>query len=185
MDITAQIYHDFRQGNIDSLYKEGYASMKAFAARYLTDTYSMMAEDCVQDAIVKAYGTRHTFSSPLQLKAYLYTCIRNACVTLLRKTASREHYIVQQEALEDELSAAIIEQETLDLLHRAIHELPEKYRKVFELGYEQGLSYAEAARQLGITIDGYDKRRAKMISLLRTKFRSNDRMQAVMALLFV
>lgn len=170
MQISEQTYQNFKHGIIDNLYREAYVSMKSFAARCLTDTYSMMAEDCVQDAIVKAYGTRQTFTSPSQFKAFLYTCIRNNCVSLLRKTNSRLNYISQQDTIEDErLSAAIIEQETLDLLYEAIGQLPEKFRKVFELGYEQGLSYAEAPEQLGITIDGYGKRRAKMISLLRGK----------------
>ncbi|MBR2291140.1 MAG: sigma-70 family RNA polymerase sigma factor [Prevotella sp.] len=184
MQISEQIYDDFKRGHIDSLYREGYASMKAFAARYLTDAYAMMAEDCVQDAIVKAYDTRHTFTSPSQFKAFLYTCIRNSCVSVLRKTTSRANYIAQQDTVEEErLSAAIIEQETLDLLRQAISELPEKYRKVFELGYEQGLSYAEAAKQLGITIDGYDKRRARMITLLRKRFKGNEPMLMLISLL--
>lgn len=186
MEINEHLYNDFRHGRIDSLYQEAYASMKAFAARYLTDNYAMMAEDCVQDAIEKAYLTRTSFKSASQLKAYLYTCIRNNCVSLLRKTNSRANYISQQDTVEDErLSAAIIEQETLDLLHRAIAELPEKYQRVFELSFEKGLSYADAAKQLGITIDGYNKRRAKMISLLRERFKDNDQMLMLITIMLV
>ena len=185
MQISEQIYDDFKRGHIDSLYREGYASMKAFAARYLTNTYAMMAEDCVQDAIEKAYRTRSSFESPSQFKAFLYTCIRNSCVSLLRKTTSRANYIAQQDTVEEErLSAAIIEQETLDLLYQAISELPEKYRRVFELGYEQGLSYADAAQQLGITIDGYDKRRARMIKLLRDRLKNSEQLQLLLTILF-
>lgn len=184
MEIDEQLYNDFRQGHIDSLYREAYASMAAFAARYLTDDYAMMAEDCVQDAIEKAYRTRTSILSASQLKAYLYTCIRNSCVSLLRKTSSRANYIAQQDTIEDEhQSAAIIEQETLDLLHQAIAELPEKYQQVFELSFEKGLTYADAAQRLGITIDGYNKRRAKMISLLRKRFKGNDQMQMLIAIL--
>lgn len=177
MEISEQTYSDFKRGHIDSLYRECYASMIAFAARYLSDSYAMMAEDCVQDAIEKAYRTRPTFTSPSQLKAFLYTCIRNGCVSLLRKTGSRANYIAQQPTAEDEqLSAAIIEQETLDLLHLAISELPEKYRQVFQLSFEEALSYADAARRLGITIDGYSKRKAKMLSLLRDRMRGSARL---------
>lgn len=183
MQISEQIYADFKQGSIDGLYREAYASMKAFAARFLTDNYAMMAEDCVQDAIVKAYDTRKTFTSPAQFKAFLYTCIRNSCVSLFRKTNSQANYITQQTTIEDErLSVAIIEQETLDLLHQAVSELPEKYRQVFEFSFEQGLSYAEAAEQLGITIDGYNKRRAKMIGILRKRFKDNEQFLMLLTL---
>ena len=90
MDISDQILKDFKSGRIDSLYAEGFSSLKAFAARYLTDSYAMMAEDCVQDAIVKAYETRHTFTSPLQMKGFLFTCVRNACISFLRKVKSSQ-----------------------------------------------------------------------------------------------
>ena len=178
MEISEQLYNDFRQGRIDSLYHEAYASMAAFAARYLADKHALLVEDCVQEAIEKAYRTRTSINNPSQLKVYLYTCIRNRCVSLLRKTNSRAKYIAQQDTTEDErLSVTIIEQETLDLLHRAISELPEKYQVVFELSFEKGLSYADAAQRLGITIDGYNKRKAKMISLLRKRFKENGEMQ--------
>lgn len=186
MGITEQIFQDFKAGRIDSFYAQEYPSLKAFAARYLTDDYAMMAEDCVQDAIVSAYQTRHMFNSSLQMKTFLYTCIRNACISILRKVDSRQNYLSEQEdEYECEISAAIIEQETLDCLHTAIHELPEKYRQIFNLEYEQGLRHAEIAKLLGITIDGVVKRKAKMISLLREKFKNDKLMQLFIALVSI
>ena len=177
MNINEQIFQDFKAGRIDSLYTQEYPSLKAFAARYLTDSYAMMAEDCVQDAIVNAYQTRNSFNSPLQMKAFLYTCIRNSCVSILRKIDSQRNYLSEQdEDYEWEVSAAIIEQETLDRLHAAIRSLPEKYRQIFDLDYEQGLKHAEIANLLGISIDGVTKRKAKMISLLREKFKDDKQM---------
>jgi RNA polymerase sigma-70 factor (ECF subfamily) len=186
MNISAQIYNDFKRGYIDSLYAEGFASLKAFAARYLTDNYAMMAEDCVQEAIINTYQTRHTFTTPLQLKAYLFASVRNSCISILRKTTSKANYLSeQQEGYEEELSAAIVEQEALDLLHHAISELPEKYRQIFDLDFEQGLRHAEIARLLGITIDGVTKRKAKMISLLREKLKGNHQMQMLIMFLVI
>ena len=186
MEISEQIYKDFKSGHIDSLYAECFSSLKSFAARYLTDNYAMMAEDCVQDAIVNAYQTRQTFTSPMQMKAYLYTCVRNACISILRKVNSQQNYLSEQdEEYERELSAAIIEQETLDRLHAAIRELPEKYRQLFELSYEQGLHHAEVARLLGITIDGVQKRRTKIVSILRDKFKDDRQMLFVIAMMTV
>ena len=177
MNINEQILQDFKAGQIDSLYTTEFSSLKAFAARYLTDNYAMMAEDCVQDAIVNAYQKRHTFNSPIQMKAFLYTCVRNACISILRKIDSQQNYLSEQETeYEWEISAAIIEQEALDRLHAAISELPEKYRQIFDLDYEQGLKHAEIANLLGISIDGVTKRKAKMISLLREKFKDDKQM---------
>ena len=184
MNINEQTFQDFKAGRIDALYAEGYVSLQAFAARYLTDNYAMMAEDCVQEAMTKAYQTRHTFTSPLQLKSFLFTCVRNDSISILRKVGSHQNYLSElEEGYEEELSAAIIEQETLDRLHEAINELPEKYRQLFDLSYEQGLRHAEVAHLLGITIDGVQKRRAKMISLLREKFKNDMDMLIFIAML--
>lgn len=183
MEVLDKVYNDFKHGEISTLYAELYVSMKAFAARYLTDAYSLMAEDCVQDAIVNAYNTRDTFNSPFQFKAYLYTCIRNNCIALLRKANSYQNWLEQQENQEEELTAIIIEQETLDLLHKAIAELPEKYRQIFDLSYEQGLKNAEVAQMLGVTIEAIDKRKAKMLMLLRKKFKHNPAMQILITVL--
>ena len=90
---------------------------------------------------------------------------------------------ISADAVEPEISAALIEQETLDLLHAAIDELPEELRQVFELNFEQGLRNAEAARLMSLSLNGFNKRKAKMISLLRNKFHDNDTMLLFITLL--
>ncbi|MBR1464437.1 MAG: RNA polymerase sigma factor [Prevotella sp.] len=185
MHIGENIYADFVKGRLDSLYHENYSSMKAFAAHCLTDHYALMAEDCVQDSILKAYRNRETFSSASQLKSFLYACIHNQCIDILRKAKSQESYLSHQGLLNDDLAANIAQQETLDLLYEAIEELPEKYRQVFELSYEQALSNAEIAKLLGITISGVSKRKERMVAMLRKKFIGNDEMQRLLTILFL
>lgn len=181
-----KVYTDFKNGQIDTLYAELYAPLMNYAARFLTNDYSMMAEDCVQEAIIKAYQTRDTFTSSYQLKSYLFTCIHNNCVSVLRKASSRQNYVLMpKEEIEQEFSASMIEQETIDMLHAAIRELPEKYQQLFELNYEQGLKNEEVARLLEISINGFNKRKAKMISLLREKFKDNELMQILITVLLV
>lgn len=181
-----KVYTDFKKGIIDTLYAEMYAPMMTYAARFLTNNYAMMAEDCVQEAIIKAYQTRDTFKSPYQLKSFLFTCIHNSSISVLRKVSSHQNYSkMPQEEMEQEFSASMIEQETIDLLHAAIRELPEKYQQLFELNYEQGLKNEEVARLLEISINGFNKRKAKMISLLRDKFKDNELMQILITVLLV
>lgn len=178
------VYTDFKQGKIDSLYAEMYAPMMSYAARFLTNDYAMMAEDTVQEAIIKAYQTRGTFSTPYQLKSFLFTCIHNNCISVLRKVSSHQNYVSQpQEVIEQEFSASMIEQETIEMLHAAIRELPEKYQQLFELNYEQGLKNEEVARLLDISINGFNKRKAKMISLLREKFKDQELMQMLITVM--
>ena len=78
----------------------------------------------------------------------------------------------------------MIEQETLDMLNRAIQELPEKYRQIFEVNYEQGLKNADAAAALNLSLANFNKRKARMITLLRDRFRDSDTMQMLITVLF-
>ena len=185
MDIRESTLKEFQEGRIESFYMELYPSLLSYARRVLGPEHEFLAEDCVQEAIVKAYETRHTFSSPFQMKAFLFTCVHNQCISLLRKTGTHDRYLenISADAVEPEISAALIEQETLDLLHAAIDELPEELRQVFELNFEQGLRNAEAARLMSLSLNGFNKRKAKMISLLRNKFHDNDTMLLFITLL--
>ena len=183
LTITQQILRDFKAGIIQPLYAEGYSSLLAYASRRLEAHYAMMAEDCVQDAIMKAYGTRHTFTAPFQLKSFLFTCIHNATLSILRKADSQANYLsAQTEGYEQELTASIIEQEPLDLLHQAIRELPDKYREVFDLSYEQGLKNQEIATQLGLTVEAIHKRKARLISLLREKLKNSEQLLVLLTI---
>ena len=82
----------------------------------------------------------------------------------------------------------MIEQETLSLLYEAIESLPEKYRKIFDLSFEQGLRNAEIARQLEIAEITVKKRKARLIDLLkeRLKGKLDDRsLELLLLLLFM
>lgn len=173
MQITSGILTGFQSGNIDDFYAEVYPSLLTYAIRILDSDYSFMAEDCVQDAIFKAYGQRMTFITPAQFKSFLYSCVHNNAVTMLRKNRSRNNYLMQNNDSGYDMGNAIIEQETLDLLYEAISELPDDMRCIFELSFEQGLKNIEVARVLGISESAVKKRKMRMISILRSKIKDD------------
>ncbi|MCI6550721.1 MAG: sigma-70 family RNA polymerase sigma factor [Prevotella sp.] len=184
MDITPQIFDGFKRGELDDFYREAWTPLMSYAARYLGNLYSLMAEDCVQEAILSVYHSREKLVSPVQMKAFLFTTVHNRCVSLLRKNRTEAKYLSKRETAQPELWAAMIEQETLDMLYRAIQELPEKYRQIFEVNYEQGLKNADAAAALNLSLANFNKRKARMITLLRDRFRDTDTMQMLITVLF-
>mgnify|MGYP005809748335 FL=1 len=166
MTTPEHILAEFKSGKLETFYKNIYGQLLLYASRSLGATYSFLAEDCVQDAIYKAYQQRETFSSVSTFKSFLYSCIPNAAIDVLRKNHAQENYLSQQE--EDiEFFNSIIEQETLNLLYDSIANLPEKYQKIFELNFQQGLKNAEIAKLLGVTESAIKKQKAQMIELVR------------------
>lgn len=174
MQITDGILKNFKAGDIDTFYAEIYPSLLTFAARFLGADYSFLAEDCVQDAIFTAYGQRSIFLSPVQFKSFIYSCVRNNAVSVLRKNRSRDNYISQNHDDRYDLDNAIIEQETLDLLYAAINRLPEDMRLIFELSFERGMKNADVAGELGISESMVKKRKMKMIAILRETFAGDE-----------
>jgi RNA polymerase sigma-70 factor (ECF subfamily) len=177
-----QILSEFINGDIDNFYMHMYSPLLAYAVRILGSNYSFLAEDCVQDAIALGYEKRSTFEFSWKLKSFLFTCVHNNCIDLLRKTKRQDNYVSQQNVVEEEISAGMIEQETIDIMRQAINELPEKYRQIFELYYEKGLKMREVADLLDITFETLKKRKAKMFSILRERFKDNG---TVLQLLFI
>jgi RNA polymerase sigma factor (sigma-70 family) len=177
-----QILSEFINGDIDNFYMHMYSPLLAYAVRILGNNYSFLAEDCVQDAIASGYEKRSTFEFSWKLKSFLFTCVHNNCIDLLRKTKRQENFVSQQNEVEEEISAGMIEQETIDMMRQAINELPEKYRQIFELYYEKGLKMKEVADLLDVTFETLKKRKSKMFSLLRERFKDN---QPILELLFI
>lgn len=161
-----EIFEDFKRGKLEPFYRHVYAKLLLYASRQLGTDYAFLAEDLVQDAVCKAYEQQDAFASAAVFKSFFYSCIHNAAVDILRKNKAQENYLSQQEEHTEFLSG-IIEQETLDLLYDAIDELPEKYRRIFELNFREGLKNAEIAALLGVTESAVKKQKATMIELVR------------------
>lgn len=144
--------------------------MLTFATNSLGIQYAFLAEDCVQEAIIKAYMKREVFSSDIHLKYFLYTCFHNDAINLLRKHKAHESHIEKTTCsggFEDDPQDLLIVHETLDRLYDAIDHLPQKYRLIVELSFEKGLKNQEIADVLGLSLFAVKKRKAKLIELLR------------------
>ncbi len=162
-----EIFTDFQRGKIEPLYQNMYGDLLLYASRRLGGDVAFMAEDCVQDAIYKVYLLRHSFLSAATFKSYLYSCIHNQVVSILRKQAAQENYLGQQ--AEEEYQNSMLEQDVLDLLFDAIQTLPERYRKLFDLSFEKGLKNAEVAALLNVSESAVKKQKANLIKQLRNE----------------
>lgn len=169
MELTQAIIDDFKAGNLDAFYREAYPALLTYAARQLADGYAFLAEDCVQDCIFRSYQERDRITDPVSWRAYLYTSVHNACANLLRHHRVHADYVSQSSSASEMSNVALsfIEQEAFDLLYDAIDRLPDKYRRIFDLSFEQGLSNSEIAQMLSLSVSGVKKQKSKMLQMLR------------------
>lgn len=184
LDYT-RIYEEFVKGEMTRLYELMYPGLLLYAARTLGDDLAYMAEDCVQDAVMATYVNRGTLEDAVHWRRYLIMSVHNRALKQLRHQSVRDVYTAhaetEDEMTEGDVSHEMIRQETLDTLYAAIEELPDMYREVFELSFEQGLKNAEIAAMLDVAEITVKKRKERMIEMLRR--RMGD--EAVMLLMLV
>ena len=147
----------------------------AFAFRWSRSR--AIAEEIVQDVFLAIWRNRAEWSlAPGALQAYLFRATRNRVTNDLRRTRVAERF-AERAAHEDFASAtarpaATPEEEMRDAeLRRSVRDavaaLPERSREVFLLNREQGLTYAEIATLLGITVKTVEYHMARAFVALR------------------
>ena len=171
--LTEMAFSRFVEGDIGYFYTHIYRDMLLYALTCLPGQISIMAEDCVQNAVEKAYGRRNEFSSAIQWKAFLITCIRNKAISYQRNSFAAcryQEFVAGFNELDEDVLLGYIRQETLQRLYSAIDTLPAEMRELLEMSFEEGLKNSEIASRLGVAEITVKKRKAKLIRLLRSSF---------------
>lgn len=154
---------DFKEGLIREI-----PNLRAFAASLSGSM--QLADDLVQDTLLKAWGNSDKFEPGTSLRAWLFTILRNTYYSLYRK---RGREVQDSEGTYAERMATHGNQEShLDLadFRKALAKLPEEQREVLIMVGATGLSYEEAADICGVAIGTIKSRvnraRTKLAELL-------------------
>ena len=165
----SEIFGQFKKGNLHPFYTEMYPGVILYAMHILGEDMGFVAEDCVQDAVMTTYVRRTEFTSAGLWRGFLLACVRYNAIAVLRKHSHYQDYAdrLDMDESEADYSFAMIRHELHELLYNAIANLPEKYREIFRLSFQEGLKNTEIAETLGIAEITVKKRKARMIELLR------------------
>jgi RNA polymerase sigma factor (sigma-70 family) len=111
------------------------------------------AEDALQDVFLRAYGALRADDRPVTLRAWLYRVAHNRCIDQLRRVspAPADVMDVSRTPLHDPLAEAE-RREDLRRLVDDVRRLPEQQRSALLMRELEGLSYAELAGALNVTV---------------------------------
>jgi len=143
-------------------------SMRAFAMSLTRD--AARADDVVQDAILKAWNNFDQFSKGTNLRAWLFTIVRNTYYSALRKT--RREVPDSEGAMAATLSEKPEHDGRLAMadFEKVFDQLPDEQREALILVGASGMSYEEAAETCGVAVGTIKSRvnrgRAKLAQLL-------------------
>lgn len=111
-----------------------------------------MADDLVQEALLKAWAAQERFEPGTSMRAWTFVILRNAYLTDMRRNRFRGEY---DEGVAERILIAPADQEEpihLSDLHRALLTLPPERREALLLVGAGGFSYEEAAEICGCAV---------------------------------
>lgn len=144
-----------------------YPSLYHFATKFLNDKEA--SQDIVQEAFIYFWNKKSDIYSIPSAKSYLYKYVKNRCLNYIR---DRHKEIIGLEKLESEAYSGniIIEQETYEIIYRAIQSLSPQGQRVIELTLD-GLKNHEIATQLGISLNTVKTIKLRAFKSLRSELK--------------
>jgi len=160
------------------LFDNYFNALTAFGYKFVPD--QDMVEDMVQDVFIVCWEKREDFNHINALKSFLYTSVKNKCLNHLKhKAVQNKHESALAYELESDHYFAnhVIEEETFNLLHAEIKELPRSAQEIMMLALN-GLKNQEIADELNISLNTVKTQ--KKIAYSKLKDRMGQRFDVVL-----
>src|SRR4051812_15642332 len=146
----------FRAGHDDAfrvLHDRYRQRLFAYVRQMLSGASRQDAEDVLQDVFVRAYGALRNDSREMNVRAWLYRVAHNRCIDHLRRPVppAAEVFEVSRKPLLDPIEEA----QRRDDLRRLVEDvgrLPDQQRSALLMREMDGMSYADLAEALGVTV---------------------------------
>lgn len=139
------------------IFKLYYPVLLKFASGMLKDEAS--AKDVVQDAFVKLWMHRTTLNPDTNIKAWLYSVVKNEILDIFRSSRVRNRAEMDQNSavVSDQAVDRLSFLETRSLLSQAIKSMPPQRRQVFEMSHLEDMSNSDIAEKMGLSVRTVEK----------------------------
>jgi len=164
------LFKEIQYGNkaaFDELFASYYDKLLSFAKQYVK---LESAEEIVSELFVRLWLKKDRLANVLRPEVYLYICVKNACLNLIRSDQKRGRLFATENAeyeVDQVASVGGLEDKELEkLLGTAVAALPAQRRLVFKLIKEQGLKSNAVAQILGISVRTVENQLYKALKTL-------------------
>lgn len=155
----------------EEVFKKHFKGLHAYAFTIVKD--EMIAEELVQNIFYKIWERPENLSISGSIAAYLYRAVYNESLNHLKHIKVRlkyqSHTLHQMKNETDSATKKIMLKELESRLHKALKELPEQCRTIFQLSRFEELKYREIAEKLDISPKTVENQMGKALKLLRMK----------------
>lgn len=149
--------------DFENIYVSYYSKMKRFAKEYVL--LDEDAENIVQDIFTDLWERWDTYSSHINLFAFLFLSTKNRCIDFLRRKAvaqkvesdvAEEYFLTLRmnfHSLEAFNQNLFTQNDIETIINKALDTLPEKCREIFIKNKIEGKKQKEIAEELNISIN--------------------------------
>ncbi|RQP11842.1 MAG: RNA polymerase sigma-70 factor [Parapedobacter sp.] len=163
------LVHTDHESVFEEAFKSNFKALHAYSYTVLQD--EAMAEEIVQTVFLKLWESRERMAIHTSLRAYLYKSVYNESLNYLKHKKVQRKYM--EEAMvaykQQQAQEADADNELQKQLQRALRQLPEKCRTVFQLSRFEELKYQEIGDKLGISLKTVEAHMGKALKLLRVQ----------------
>lgn len=171
----AELVKRIRAGDeraLEVVFRAHFRGMSGFVVRYVRSPD--VAEELVQDIFLKLWTKREQLAEIETLRTYLFRAARNQALNWLRRQKLERRWQEEQAsaeiaepALQETAEGQATEQEVAAAVHAAVQRLPPRCREIFMMSRDGGLTYAEIARALEISIKTVETQMGRALKSLR------------------
>ena len=147
----AQRLADGDRWALDAIYRRHAPALRRYARRYVD---AALAEDAVHDAITRTQLALLGSGRTVELRPWLFRCVRNACLSELDRAANRRGAELPAEAVAAQgadCSEVAARNEQLRSALRHMAQLPPRQREALVLRALDGRDYHELAEHFALT----------------------------------
>jgi RNA polymerase sigma-70 factor (ECF subfamily) len=151
-------------------FKEHFKALHAYAFTIIRDEEN--AEEIVQNVFFKLWEKKDQIDEITSLKAYLYRATYNDSLNFLKHNKVRAAYETYAKATSSDRDDAVDTLSTKELhakIDKALNELPEQCRTIFQMSRFEELKYREIAEQLNLSVKTVENQMGKALKVLREK----------------
>ncbi|TKC03909.1 RNA polymerase sigma factor [Pedobacter frigoris] len=155
---------------LSDLYYLHVKQLKYFVQR--TAKSATLTEDVVHDTFIKVWENRDKIDCEQPFKPYLYTIARRHLLNLLKRARHEVNILeeIKKSVVTEENSTELLIDytESSSIFIEAISQLPEQRKEVFIRCRIQGLTYKQAAAELGISESTVNNQMVKAFKSIRS-----------------
>lgn len=169
-----QLLESIRAGDknaFQNCFHKFYRKLRVYAYTFVRDNED--AEEIVQQVFCRIWERKDQLRPEGSLQSFLYRSVYNESLSLLRHQKVRNTFQIYQtkhmENQDPDVSHQILASELSNHIQRAIAELPEQCRTIFQMSRFEQLKYQQIADVMNISIKTVENQMGKALKVLRIK----------------